>query len=101
MIYGRAVTRARYGLAIGSGRLQPRFFGSQDLSKRCFGGRTMSGAVLEIRDIGDVSAVFLRPENVDVIVPHVSPPEAIRVLQRAVRVGVFDTASLDRFPAAG
>jgi len=29
--------------------------------------------MLEVGDIGDPAAVFLAPEKIDVVVPHVSP----------------------------
>jgi hypothetical protein len=53
-------------------RCHPSRFCQLHLSQRLFGGSSKRRTRFEIRDIGDVTVVFIAEENVDVIVLHES-----------------------------
>src|SRR5579859_593036 len=62
-------------LALGVCCLKPRRFSLQHFSQRLLRSNAESGAAGKIGDVGNVSAVFIAVENVDVVVSHSSPPK--------------------------
>src|SRR5687767_5008034 len=59
---------------------EPRLFRDLDLAKRRIGRLPMRGAELQVRDIRDPALVLVAPEQVDVVVAHVSQRELSRIV---------------------
>jgi hypothetical protein len=65
-----SVTRRWNGLAGRAGGFEPGGLGPLNLGQCLFGGLPEGGAGFEIGDVGDVAAVLLTVEYVDVVVGH-------------------------------
>ncbi len=76
---GRSIARGR-NLPTGfAGSCDPRFFGDHDFS-HCFLGRLpKSRTGFQVGDVGDVAAVLVAEENVDVVVGRRNQPQNIAV----------------------
>src|SRR5205823_1934700 len=54
--------------------LEPGGFGKCHFTDRLLGRRTECGAVLEVRDVSDVTCVVFAKENVDMVILHSASP---------------------------
>lgn len=73
MVDDRPITRLRDRLRCLSRSRDPRTARALHFRERLFGSRAERRARIEIRDVGDVPAILVAVENVDVIVAHESP----------------------------
>lgn len=72
LIDGRAVFRAWDGFSLGFGGTDPGLFGDLDLFEGILGSIPESGAVCQVGDVGNVSAVQFTIKYVYMIIFHVT-----------------------------
>src|SRR5438309_1011186 len=72
---------------------QPGVLGDLHLSHRFFRCFAESGARFQIRDVGDVAAIFLTVKYVNVVITHRFGPQSLNgILPRRARIVEPDTA---------
>jgi hypothetical protein len=72
LVDGGTIVRFGDWLARLTSRCEPVRLGSLDFRERLLWSVAEGGASEEVRNIGDVAAVFLAPKDVDVVVLHAS-----------------------------
>lgn len=97
----RAIARLRDGLPGVARCGEPRFLRLLHLGERLFGGRAERRARFQVGDVGDVAAVLLAVENVDVVVAQRRSSMRKAYLSTNRRNAGSGTASLARAPLGG
>src|SRR3972149_4275879 len=70
LVNHRPITWGRDRLSCLAGRFQPCFLGKLQLSQRLLGCLAERGAGLQVRNIGNISAILIAIEDVDMVVAH-------------------------------